>query len=137
MSNGQTNQLMDWLESRRFRAWNLHQQGWSQARIAEELGVSPGAVSQWFKRVRDHGSVDALRRSRASGQRAKLTKEQFIQLPDLLTYGAESFGFCGNKWTTRRVAAVIKQVFGVSYHPGHVSRILQQHCPNWRNIKKP
>lgn len=136
MSNVEDQQPVDWQESRRFRAWELHQQGWSQARIAEELGVSPGAVSQWFKRVRDHGSTEALRRRHALGQRAKLTKEQLLQLPVLLTDGAESFGFHGNKWTTRRVAAVIKEVFGVSYHPGHVSRLLQQHCPNWRNIKK-
>jgi hypothetical protein len=27
---------------------------------------------------------------------------------------------------------VLKQVFGVTYHPGHVSRLLQKHCPDWR-----
>ena len=65
MSNVEDQQPVDWQESRRFRAWELHQQGWSQARIAEELGVSPGAVSQWFKRVRDYGSMEALRRRHA------------------------------------------------------------------------
>jgi transposase len=80
--------------------------------------------------------VDALRRHPAPGQRAKLTNEQFAQLPLLLSRGAESFGFRGDKWTTRRVAAVIQQIFGVSYHPGHVSRLLQQHFPGWRDTKK-
>ena len=42
----------DWREYRRFRAWELKQQGWSQTRIAAALGVTGGAVSQWFKKVR-------------------------------------------------------------------------------------
>ena len=41
----------DWREARRFRAWALKEQGWSQVRIAEALGVTEGAVSQWFKAV--------------------------------------------------------------------------------------
>lgn len=39
-------------------------------------------------------------------------------------------------WTTRRVASLLKQVFGVSYHPGHVSRLLQKHHPGWRGRKQ-
>jgi transposase len=136
MPRARATRPIDWRESRRLRAWELHGQGWSQGRIAEALGVTRGAVSQWLKRVRESGSVDALRRHPAPGQRAKLTNAQFAQLPLLLSRGAESFGFRGDKWTTRRVAAVIQQIFGVSYHPGHVSRLLQQHCPGWRDTKK-
>jgi transposase len=29
-------------------------------------------------------------------------------------------------WTTKRIAAVIKELFGVSYHPAHVSRIVRR-----------
>jgi hypothetical protein len=28
----------DWREARRFRAWELHLKGWTQARVAEALG---------------------------------------------------------------------------------------------------
>ncbi len=41
---------VDWREGRRLRAWELHQQGWKQTTIAEALGVTQGAVSQWVKR---------------------------------------------------------------------------------------
>ncbi len=119
-------------EHRRVRAWELHVQGWSQQRIANELGVTQGAVSQWLKRARNSGGVEGLRSSSALGRRASLTAEQFPQLPALLARGAEAFGFQGDHWTTGRVAAVIEQVFGVSYHPGHVSRLLQKYCPGWR-----
>jgi predicted transcriptional regulator len=36
-----------WDESRRFRALELREQGWLQDEIAEALGVTQGAVSQW------------------------------------------------------------------------------------------
>ena len=39
----------DWKEWRRLRAWELAQQGWEQKKIAEALGVTEAAVSQWMK----------------------------------------------------------------------------------------
>ena len=38
----------------------------------------------------------------------------------------EAYGFIGEVWATKRVAAMIKRVFGVRYHPAHVSRLLRQ-----------
>jgi transcriptional regulator with XRE-family HTH domain len=43
------------------RAFVLKQQGWSQQEIADALGVSKGAVSQWMKRGYE-GGVKALRK---------------------------------------------------------------------------
>ena len=40
--------------------------------------------------------------------------------------GAEHFGFRGDVWTQPRVAQLIKRIFGVSYHPAHVGRLLKQ-----------
>jgi hypothetical protein len=37
-----------WREGRRFRAWELHQQGWKVGQIATTLGVTHGAISQWL-----------------------------------------------------------------------------------------
>lgn len=132
MARSRATQPEDWRETRRFVAWELHQQGWSQTRIAKALGVTQGAVSQWLKRSREAGGVDALRHHPAPGRRTSLTAEQFAQIPTLIARGAAAFGFEDDRWTTKRVAAVLKDVFGVSYHPGHVSRLLQKHCPDWR-----
>jgi transposase len=125
----------DWRESRRLKALELHEQGWSQRQIAAELGVTQGAVSQWLKRARS-GGAEALRHVPAPGRRAALTDEQLAQLPALLERGASAYGFGGDQWTTERVANILQQVFGVSYHPAHVSRLLRKYCPDWRHIKK-
>jgi transposase len=114
----------DWREGRRLRAWELHQQGWSQQQIADALGVRQGSVSKWLARAHSQG-LAALRRKKAAGPIARLTSEQRAQLPALLERGAEAFGFRGAVWTRARVAAVIRQSFGVTYHPAHVSRVLK------------
>ncbi len=111
-------------EWRRLRAWELHQQGWSGRAIATALGVTPGAVSQWLKRAREQG-VAALRRRPPPGATPKLTAEQRAQVPALLARGAEAFGFVGDVWTTKRVAAVIRRELGVRYHPAHISRLVR------------
>jgi transposase len=114
----------DWREGRRVRAWQLHQQGWKQQDIAAALGVTPGAVSQWLKRGRD-GGVEGLRRQPPPGAQARLSAAQHVELQGLLAQGAEAFGFIGEVWTSKRVAALIKRFFGVTYHRAHVSRLLR------------
>lgn len=106
------------------RAWELHEQGWKQKDIAQALGITEGAVSQWFKKAKMQG-VQALQHQPAPGATPKLSPEQQAQLPALLNKGAEAFGFRGQVWTTERVALMIKQEFGVSYHPAHCSRLLR------------
>ena len=115
---------VDWREGRRQRAWELHQQGWKQKDIAAALGVNQGAVSQWVQRGRAGGLV-ALRRRTDPGSSPRLTVDQRGQLVDALAKGAPAFGFIGEVWTTKRIAAIIKELFGVSYHPAHVSRLVR------------
>jgi transposase len=117
-------QTTDLREYRRFRAWELHQQGWKQRAIADALGVTQGAVSQWLTRAKEHG-VEALRRRKAPGAKPRLTPEQKAQIPGLLKQGPEAYGFRGDVWTRKRVATVIRCKFGVSYDPVHVGRILK------------
>src|SRR5215218_6551482 len=125
MDNSLSKEATDWREGRRMSAFELKQQGWSQQRIAEALGVSKGAVSQWMKRAREGGGPQALKRRPAPGASPRLSEEQRTKLPELLERGAEAHGFRGEAWTCERVAIVIRREFGVSYHPAHVSRFLK------------
>lgn len=133
MRKGTAEQVIDWREARRFRGWELSQKGWNQNQIAEALGVTQGAVSQWLKRAKE-GGIEALQTRKAPGPRPRLSHEQFAQIPELLAQGAESFGFRGDIWTCGRISKVIRRNFGVSYHPAHVTRVLKQ-C-GW-SLQKP
>ena len=126
-----SHQAVDWREGRRLRAWELDTQGWLQKDIAAALGVSNGSVSlclrpssQGLKRAREEGP-GGLRRRKAPGPYPRLTQEQRAELPRLLERGPEAYGFRGALWTEGRIAQVIRQSFGVSYHPSHVGRILK------------
>jgi transposase len=114
-----------WKEARRLQALALHQKGWKQREIAEALGVSDGAVSQWLSSV-DVGDATALLARPHTGRPPALSRDQKNLIPDLLSHGAEAFGFRGNVWTNARVAKVIEWEYAVSYHPAHVARLLKE-----------
>jgi transposase len=119
----------DWREERRKRAWALKHKGWPQKQIATALGVSEGAVSQWLRRAREGGGVEALTRRPPPGMTPRLSAEQRAQqraqLPALLARGAPAYGFAGDVWTAKRVAVVIERTFGVRSSRDHVSRIVR------------
>jgi transposase len=119
-----SSQASDWREGRRLRGWELKQEGWKQQDIAEALGVTKGAVSQWMKRGRE-GGVQGLKRKPPPGVSPRLSEEQRARLKELLEQGAKAHGFRGEVWTCERVAEVIRKEFCVSYHPAHVSRIVR------------
>jgi transposase len=125
MYSSLSKQTSDWREGRRLRAWELKQEGWKQQEIADALGVSKGAVSQWIKRGRE-GGIEGLRRRIAPGRSPRLGEEQRERLAKLLAYDdPEAYGFRGKVWTCARVAELIRRQFGVRYHPAHVSRLLK------------
>jgi transposase len=120
-----SSQASDWREGRRLRAFELKERGWKQTEIADALGVTEGAVSQWIKRAREEG-VEGLRHKPPPGAAPRLSEEQRAKVPELLERGAEAYGFRGEVWTCARVAEVIRREFGVLYHPAHVSRLVRK-----------
>lgn len=124
METTSSNQITDWREGRRLRALKLREKGWKQQQIADALGVTQGAVSQWLKRAKE-GGVQALKPRKSPGAPAKLSQEQRQRLPRLLALGAEALGFRGDIWTQPRIAELIRREFGVSYDPSQVGRILK------------
>jgi transposase len=115
----------DWKEWRRMRALSLKQDGWSQRAIAKALGASEAAVSHWLAAA-ERGGPAALRSHPAPGRPARLTAQQKQLIPEFLWHGAEAYGFRGQVWTCARIALVIEEEFGVSYHKDHVGRLLKE-----------
>src|SRR5512135_1258396 len=77
--------------------------------------------------ARAGGPAALLARPRP-GPASELGPDQARLIPDLLSHGPEAYGFRGEVWTCARVAQVIEQEFGVSYHKGHVARLLKELC---------
>lgn len=115
----------DWREWRRMRALDLKQQGWRQRDIAAALGASEVSVSRWLARAH-LGGAEALLARHAPGRPPKLSPQQKSLVPEFLWHGAEAYGFRGEVWTCKRIAKVIKEEFGVSYHKDHVGRLLKE-----------
>jgi transposase len=118
----------DWKTARRMRAYELKQAGWKQQRVAEALGVSKMAVSQWMTTAATQGITGLQARARPGAPR-RLRDEQLHLLPDFLSHGAEAYGFGGEVWTCARVGKVIEQEFKVTYDKSQVSRLLKR--LNW------
>jgi transposase len=113
------------LEQRRLEAARLFAGGASQAEVARTFGVSAQAASIWDRRWRQ-GGAPALRGAGRAGRRPRLSPAELEAVDQALRKGPEAFGFDTDLWTLARVAAVIEQLTGVRYHPGHVWRLLRR-----------
>ena len=114
-----------WQAVRRLRAFELKPHGWKPGEMAEALGVSPAAVSQWLANRREDGAEWWRAKPRPTGP-TKLTGDQSGLIPERLSHGAEASGCRGECWTCVRVATVIGEEFVSWDHKAHVSRLLKR-----------
>jgi transposase len=112
------------LELRRRAAARRFARGESQAEVAHALSVSRQSVSRWYQQWHAGGGA-ALRSAGRAGRKPRLAAEQLAEVEAALRRGAGANGFATELWTLPRVAQVIARETGVSYHPGHVWRILR------------
>jgi putative transposase len=112
------------MEARRLAAAALLRQGrLSQAAIARQLGVSGASVCRWAATLAQEGRRGLRARPR-TGRPARLDAAAWERLGRLLAQGAVAAGFATEQWTLRRIAALIRQEFGVDYHPRYLERPL-------------
>jgi len=111
------------LEFRRRRAVALLDEGRSLNEVARLLGCAPSSVMRWRDRRR-RGGIKALKVRSSPGRPPKLTAVQRRRLVRRLLRGAMAHGYTTELWTTARIAEVIEEHFGVTYHRDHVGRLL-------------
>ena len=83
----------------------------------------PPNVSRWHALWRV-GGLEALRSAGPTGHAPRLSETQLHAIDQALRQGARAHGFDTDHWTLARVTSVIEQLTGVSYHPGHVWKLL-------------
>ena len=113
------------LQRRRLNAAALFDKGLLPAEVARHCGVSCQSASRWHK-AWERGGKPALKRKPKAGRPARLRPEDLPAFKRALKAGPGAHGFATELWTTQRVAQVIKDLFGIQYHPDHVGRLLGQ-----------
>jgi transposase len=113
------------MEERRMAAAVLFAKGARQADIARELGVSHQTVSDWHE-VWDQGGSEALKGAGRAGRQRKLSAKQLADVEAALEKGPRVNGYATDLWTLARVTDVIEATTGVTYHKGHVWRVLRE-----------
>jgi transposase len=114
----------DALEKRRVAAVKWFGKDLNNSEIGRRLRVCNQTVSRWRKEYRAGGKA-ALQKAGRAGRRPLLDSADQQRLVGLLQQGPERLGYETPLWTCWRVAHLIQKEFGVSYHPGHVWKLLR------------
>ena len=84
--------------------------------IALALEVSLSSVRNWRRTLKKNNfDLNSLVRKEGSGYISKLTDKQKQQVNAIVLAGAKAFGFPDERWTTHRVAGMIRKTFNIEY----------------------
>jgi transposase len=118
---------LEQMEERRLAAARLLREGrFSQAEIARQLGVSRASVCRWAATLAQDGQR-GLEARPIPGRSPRLDDKAWARLGRLLDRGAMAAGFATERWTLKRIAALIEREFGIHYHPRSLERPLKAH----------
>jgi transposase len=121
------------LEKRRLAAVKLFGEEFNNSEIGRRLKVCNQTVSRWRKQYAA-GGKSALHQAGRAGRKPLLSADDQRRLVELLQQGPERLGFETPLWTCWRVAHLIEKEFGISYHSGHVWKLLR--ALNW-SVQRP
>lgn len=119
------------LERRRRHAVQLVEQGESPTVVARILGVRTASIHRWRRMAQKPHGLDARP---IPGPTPRLSDYHLGKLERFLRQGAKKYGWTNDLWTVDRVARLIQQRLGVSFHPEHVRKILKQRL-GWTSQK--
>ena len=113
------------LEARRRIAVAKVCDGWTQARVADFLGVHAVTVAKWMARHRVEGAAGIAAKA-TPGRPRFLSPFQERLVLHWLADKPTAHGFRTDLWTARRVAELIRRRFGVHYHPNYLREWLSK-----------
>lgn len=113
------------LERRRELAVARVSEGCAQEDVAAFLKIHPGSLSRWVRIARDGGAA-ALKAKPTPGRPRKLTARQEKAVLSWMGKSPTHFGFPDELWTSRRLASLIEERFGVHFNSNYLVEWLTQ-----------
>jgi transposase len=107
----------------RIQALLLVSRGNRESDVAEVVGVGRRTLQDWIHRYRANG-IPGLAKGPFKGAKSRLTDEQKAELSRIIAAGPLEAGLDTGIWTTRIIVKLVRDLFGVSYHPDHMGKIL-------------
>ena len=97
--------------------------GKRQQQIAQFIGCSQAAVSQWISRYKSGRTLESLPRS---GRPTRLTKSRLVQLKGKLLRAVKDANKKYCSLSTKQLGAIIKGEIGKEYSMRHIERIMHK-----------
>ena len=94
--------------------------GYRQREVAAFLGVSEGTVNHWMQAYRRAGGMEGIAAKPTPGRPSKLTARQEKQVLGWVAKLPTRFGFATDLWTSRRLAALIEQRWGIHFNSNYL-----------------
>ena len=100
------------------------------ADVGDFLGVHVETVRRWVRAHKSAGDA-GLARTPHPGRKPFLTPDQQAEALGWLARKPTEFGFRTDLWTAARVAQLVRDKFGVAYHPSYLREWLtkRRHTP--------
>ena len=109
--------------AKRIHAVLLNHDGYTSGQITALLKAPRSRVSEWLKNYESYG-YEGLLEGYRSGRPSEMTIKDKQILSDIIDSGPVAYGFLSGVWTSPMIARIIQVEFGITYHPGHVRRLL-------------
>lgn len=113
------------LQKRREYAIQLLRSGKSLSAVARAVSAHPSSVLRWRRAYRVRGQR-GLRAQPIPGRPPRLSPAKLSELVQQLLDGPLAAGYKTDLWTLDRMARLIRRRFGITYHPGHVWKVLRK-----------
>ena len=91
--------------------------------MARQVEASVSSVFRWWQAYQRAGQR-GLRSKPTPGRPPRLSEAQKRTLVKRLVRGPLRVGYRTDVWTLGRIAELIRQEFGIRYHPSHVWKVL-------------
>ena len=96
----------------------------SPPQIAQLLRVHRTRVHAWVSQWNEYG-LEGLKEGQRSGRPREMTPEQEEHFRDIVESGPVAYGLNTGVWTSRILSQVMADEFALTFHPGHVRKLLK------------